>query len=151
MEKSLNHISQHFSLSQKELETYHPLAFAYVGDAVYDLIIRTMVVSQGNRRPNRYHHDVINYVSAAAQTRMYHEIKDSLTEEERHVFRRGKNVKMISPAKNQSLHDYRMATGFEALMGYLYLTGRTDRIVELLNIGLSHDQADSPEGEKEKE
>lgn len=137
MEKSLDLILQQYPLDEKELKTYHPLAFAYVGDAVYDMIIRTMIVVQGNRRPNKYHKDTISYVNAAAQTEMYQKIKSSLTEEEQNVFRRGKNTKTFSPAKNQSLHDYRIATGFETLIGYLYLSGQMERILQLVKIGLS--------------
>lgn len=151
MEESLNHILEHYSLTQKELNTYHPLAFAYVGDAVYDMIIRTMIVAQGNRRPNKYHHDTIQYVNAAAQTKMYQYIKPFLNEEEKNIFRRGKNTKVMSPAKNQSLHDYRIATGFEALVGYLYFSGKTDRIMELVKIGLSEIEKESPDTSQNKE
>ncbi len=140
MEKSLSEIIEHFPLSEGEVRAYNPLAFAYVGDAVYDLIIRTMVVSKGTNRPNRYHKETIQYVNAKAQMELYENMKEILTDEEKNIFRRGKNTKTISPAKNQSLHDYRMATGFEALMGYLYLSGRVDRIIELVEYGLKKEE-----------
>lgn len=137
MEKSLSLIQDHYPLTEVELRTYSALAFAYVGDSVYDLIIRTMVTSKGNNRPNKYHQEAIRYVNAKGQTELMNKIKPHLTEEELTMFRRGRNSKTISPAKNQSPHDYRIATGFEALMGYLYLSGRMERIMELINIGLN--------------
>ncbi len=148
MEKSLELIRDHYPLTETELRTYSGLAFAYVGDSVYDLIIRTMVVSKGNTRPNKYHKDAIRFVNAKAQTEIMGKIKEYLTEEEATIFRRGRNSKTISPAKNQSLHDYRIATGFEALVGYLYLSGKMDRIMELIQIGLG-DVAASTEDKKE--
>ena len=143
MEKSLSQglalLKQHYPLTEVELRTYSALAFAYVGDSVYDLIIRTMVTSRGNNRPNQYHKEVIGYVNAKGQTEMMGRIKPYLTEEERTIFRRGRNSKTISAAKNQSHHDYRIATGFEALLGYLYLSGRMERIMELVRIGLGEE------------
>lgn len=136
MEKSLELLNQHFPLSEKELRTYSALSFAYIGDSIYDVIIRTMVVAEGNTRPNKYHQKVIKLVNAKAQTEMMGKIKEHLTEEELMMFRRGRNTKTISPAKNQSKHDYRIATGFETLIGYLYLAGRMERILELIHIGL---------------
>ena len=136
MEKSLDLIQGHYPLTEVELRTYSALAFAYVGDSVYDLIIRTKVVSKGNNRPNKYHQEAVRFVNAKGQTEMMHKIKPYLNEEEITIFRRGRNSKTISAAKNQSLHDYRIATGFEALIGYLYLAGRMERIMELIQIGL---------------
>ena len=118
------------------MRSYSALAFAYIGDSVYDLIIRTMITSKGNNRPNKYHQQVIQYVNANAQTRMMDKIKPLLTEEEKTMFRRGRNAKSISCAKNQSHHDYRIATGFETLIGYLYMTGQMGRIMELVSVGL---------------
>lgn len=134
MEKSLEHLL--YPLSEPKLRSYSALALAYVGDSVYDLVIRTMIVLGGNDRPTRYHQKTINYVSAAAQTKMMEVIKPLLTDEEKTVFKRGRNARSISPAKNQSLHDYRIATGLEALIGYLYLAGRTKRVTELIEKGV---------------
>lgn len=147
MEKSLGLLNQHYPLNEVELRTYSALSFAYIGDSVYDMIIRTMVVSKGNNRPNKYHREVIKYVNAKAQTEMMGIIKEYLTEEELTMFRRGRNSKTISPAKNQSHHDYRIATGFEALVGYLYLAGRMERIMELVEIGLKEMTAKKTEKE----
>ncbi len=145
MEKSLESIHDHFPLTEAELRTYSALAFAYVGDCVYDLVIRTMVLSRGNNRPNRYHKEVTRIVNAKAQTDLMNIIKPHLSEEEMTIFRRGRNAKTISPAKNQSLHDYRIATGLEALMGYLYLAGRMERLMELIRIGLEEMEEEKQE------
>ena len=136
MEESLGRIMDHFPLTEQEVRSYSALAFAYIGDSVYDLIIRTMITSKGNNRPNKYHQQVIQYVNANAQTRMMDKIKPLLTEEEKTMFRRGRNAKSISCAKNQSHHDYRIATGFETLIGYVYMTGQMGRIMELVSVGL---------------
>lgn len=136
MEKSLEIIHDHFPLTEAELRTYSAPAYAYVGDCVFDLVIRTMVLTRGNNRPNRYHQEVTHYVNAKGQTEILNKIKPHLSEEEMTIFRRGRNAKTISAAKNQSLHDYRIATGLEALIGYLYLAGRMERIMELIRLGL---------------
>ncbi|MBQ9155587.1 MAG: ribonuclease III [Eubacterium sp.] len=129
-------MNQRFVLSEDQLKTYSPLSFAYIGDAVYELIIRTVIVTRGNTRPGRYHKEAISYVNAAAQADLIKKIKPALSQEELAIFRRGCNAKPATTAKNQTRHDYRIATGFEALVGYLYLRGRTDRILELVELGL---------------
>lgn len=130
-------IMGHYPLSEEELKTYSPLSFAYVGDAVYEIMIRTMLVTNGNRRATDYHKAAIGYVNAAGQTQMMSKIQPLLSEEELAIFKRGKNAKPASTAKNQSLHDYRIATGFETLVGYLYLAGRKERLLELINAGVN--------------
>jgi len=139
MEESLNHLRDHFPLEEKEIRTYSALSFAYIGDAVFDLVIRTMMVTKGNVRTNKYHKKVTGIVNAASQTRMAERILPCLSEEETTIFRRGKNAKPMSMAKNQSRHDYRIATAYETLIGYLYLTGRMDRIIELVEMGLEEE------------
>ena len=128
METCLKGIAEHFPLTEKELRGYSSLGLAYIGDCIYELFVRTMVVTKGNDKANHYHQKTISYVNAAAQTAMMEKIKPLLTDEERAVFRRG---------KNQSSHDYHIATGFEALMGYLYLSGQMERLEELIRICLS--------------
>lgn len=136
MEESIRLLTDHFPLSEVELRSYSALALAYVGDSIYELLIRTRIVSEGNDRPVRYHEKAVRYVNASAQTRLAQRIMPLFTEQERTIFRRGRNAKPISPPKNQSLHDYRMATGFEAVLGYLYLSGGMERIAQLLSAGL---------------
>lgn len=137
METCLKGIAEHFPLTEKELRGYSSLGLAYIGDCIFELFVRTMVVTKGNDQANHYHQKTIGYVNAAAQTEMMEIIKPLLTDEEKAVFRRGKNAKSLSPAKNQSSHDYHIATGFEALMGYLYLSGQMERLEELIRICLS--------------
>ena len=126
-----------FGCANPDVRTYSPLALAYMGDAVYDLIIRTIVVEQGNRAANLLHRGAVRYVNAGAQASVIEALGDCLTKEEEAVYRRGRNAKSHTAAKNASIEDYRKATGLEALIGYLYLSDRTDRILELMRTGLS--------------
>lgn len=113
-----------------------PLVLAYVGDCVFDLIVKTMVVGRGNRPVHRLHEETSRYVQASAQSYMMRFMQEHLNEEEHAVYRRGRNARSVSPAKNQSITDYRRATGFEALIGHLYLSEEYERLTELVTIGL---------------
>lgn len=119
-----------------DIRLYSPLTLAYIGDAVYEVIIRTVVVERGNKAANLLHRSTIKYVNAAAQAAVAMAVMDMLTEEEVSVYRRGRNAKSNTSAKNASIEDYRKATGLEALVGYLYLSDRFDRILELVKSGL---------------
>ena len=119
-----------------EAEVYSPLVLAYIGDCVFDLIIKSMVISKGNKQVQKLHEETSKYVQASAQSAMMRAMQPHLTEEEHAVYRRGRNTRSVSPAKNQSITDYRRATGFEALIGYLYLKREYDRLMELVKIGL---------------
>lgn len=143
MEKSVDeklslitYIKLLMGLPDTDIKTYSPLTLAYIGDGVYDLIIRTMIVEQGNAPVNKLHKRVSNLVKAPAQMELFHIIEEILTEEELAVYKRGRNAKSFSTAKNASLTDYRIATGLEALIGYLYLTNQLTRILELIKMGL---------------
>ncbi len=137
MEESLNlHILDNFNIQQKDIRTYSPLTLAYIGDGVFDLVIRTAVVGEGNTSPNRLHQHTSHLVKAEAQAKMIEAIQDDLTPEEQDVFRRGRNAKSFTMAKNASVRDYRYATGFEALVGWLYLSGDFDRILHLVKLAL---------------
>ena len=125
-------------LNEVDIAGYSPLTLAYIGDSVYDLIIKTMVVSEGNKQVKKLHQETSSMVQASAQSEMMREIQEHLTEEEHAVYKRGRNAKTVSPAKNQTLTDYRRATGFEALMGWLYLKNEWPRMPELIKIGLEH-------------
>lgn len=111
------------------------LALAYVGDAIYEVYIRDYLVSQGQTRPNQLHHMATHYVSAKAQASLIQAMLDAkiLTEEEQDFYRRGRNSKSHTSAKNADITTYRISTGFEALMGYLHLTGQTERLEELID------------------
>ncbi|HBI73502.1 MAG TPA: ribonuclease III [Lachnospiraceae bacterium] len=121
-----------FHLPNTDIKSFSPLTLAYIGDAVYDLIIRTSVVEQGNAPVNKLHKRVTKLVQATAQAEHYHKIEGMLTEEEISVYKRGRNAKSFTSAKNAGIVEYRMATGVEALIGYLYLTDQTDRMMELM-------------------
>lgn len=115
---------------------FSPLNLAYIGDAVYEVLIRSYVMAQGKCSVNQMHKKTSSLVQASAQSEMIRLIQEDLTEEELAAFKRGRNAKSGTIAKNQSMSDYRRATGFEALVGYLYLMNRTDRIYELVMLGL---------------
>lgn len=130
-------IADTFPGKHQDIRSYSALALAYIGDVVYDLVIRTMVVSQANRPVNDLHRITVRYVSANAQSKIVQALLDSLTEEEQTVYRRGKNAKPHTTAKNASLSDYLKATGFEAVLGYLYLTDQMERLLYLVKTGIS--------------
>lgn len=130
-------IADAFPGKSQDIRSYSALALAYIGDAVYDLVIRTMVVSQANRPVNDLHRIAVRYVSANAQSKIVQALLDSLTEEEHSIYRRGKNTKPHTTAKNASYSDYLKATGFEAVLGYLYLTDQMERLLYLVKTGLS--------------
>ena len=115
--------------------TYSPLALAYIGDAVYELIVRTMVISHGSIQVNKMHKKSASLVNAGTQAEMIRLMMEELTEEETAVYKRGRNAKSVTTAKHASVVDYRTATGFEALCGYLYLMGRLERLVTLISHG----------------
>lgn len=129
-------LKEKFACGKIDLKTYSPLTLAFVGDGVFDLIIRTVVVERRNMAPDKLHKQKSRLVQAETQAKMAAALQDVLTEEEAAVYRRGRNAKSVSTAKNASVNDYRKATGLEALYGYLYLDGKTDRIVELVQISL---------------
>lgn len=112
-----------------------PLILAYIGDAVYDVIVRTLEISKGNRQVNKINKDSIKLVNAKAQADMIDILEEKLTEEELTIYKRGRNAKANTSAKNASIRDYRKATGFEALIGYLYLSHKEDRMLELVKEG----------------
>lgn len=140
MEKSImdlmSALKENWELPDVDIRTYSPLVLAYIGDAVYELVIRSLLVGRGNAQANRLHKEASTLVNAGAQSASLERIKEELTEEEMQVFKRGRNANSATMAKHATMSDYRRATGFEALMGYLYLTGRMERILELVKKGL---------------
>ena len=141
MEESLSLLRQlkkEFDCREVDIRTYSPLALAYMGDSIYDVVIRTVVVERGNQSAKKLHRTAVRYVNAGTQARMAEALQEIMTEEEKEVYRRGRNAKSNSTAKNASVTDYRKATGMEALIGYLYLQDRMDRAVELVKQGLAY-------------
>lgn len=136
MEESLKLMKEALKLKEVDAGMYSPLVLAYIGDAVYEILIRTKVVNDGNAQVNKLHRRSAELVKAPSQARILMALEDELTEEELAVYKRGRNAKSASMAKNASMKDYRMATGFEALVGYLYLSEQYDRLVTLVGHGL---------------
>ena len=136
MEESLTYLKEQFELPDVDVRSYSPLVLAYIGDGIYELVIRTAVVGQGNRQANALHKKTSTYVKASAQAAMMEAILEDLTEEELAVYKRGRNAKTVSMAKHATMHDYRHATGFEALMGYLYLNHQMNRLIDLVKLGM---------------
>ncbi len=136
MEESIKYLKEQFQLPPVDIRTYSPVVLAYIGDAVYELMIRTILVDQGNRQANTLHKKASTYVKASAQAAMAEAFLPDLTEEELQYFKRGRNAKTVSMAKHATMHDYRHATGFEALMGYLYLTDQMNRMIDLIKMGM---------------
>lgn len=141
MEKSIgfefdSYMHEIFNMEEVDIHSYSPLTLAYIGDSIYALIIKSIVVNRGNKQVNKLHKDTADLVQASTQSKMMRTMQEHLTEEEHAVYKRGRNSKTVTPAKNQSVTDYRRATGFEALLGYLYLKKDWKRLLDLVKIGL---------------
>lgn len=125
------------TMTAREASMLSPLQLAYVGDAVYELFIRTYLL-HSNKPVHELHKEATHYVKAKAQSDIVHFLSEDLTEEEITIVKRGRNAKTYSSPKNADIIDYKYATGFETLIGYLYLTGRDERMMELFNKIVSH-------------
>lgn len=121
------------NLKSVPANSYSPLVLAYIGDAIYDVYVRTAIVAQGNKSVNKMHQEAKLYVKASEQAKIYHKIESILTQEEISIYKRGRNAKSYTSPKNALISDYRQATGLEALIGYLYIDGQIDRVIELLD------------------
>jgi ribonuclease-3 family protein len=125
--------------STKKPEQYSPLVLAYIGDVVYEIYVRTRVISEHPDLPaHRLHLHTVKYVKAHAQANSIHAILDMLTEKELGIFKRGRNAKSATVPKNADLTEYRHATGFEALIGYLYLKHEQKRLEEIMRLSYEH-------------
>lgn len=119
---------------EEEINLLSPLTWAYVGDCVYELYIRTNLVNKTNLKPHKLHIETIKYVKAKSQAKLLEEIHDKLTEAEQDIVRRGRNAESHHLPKNANVQEYRYATAFEALIGYLYLTKNFGRLKEILDL-----------------
>ncbi len=129
-------MKQALQLQDVDARTYSPLVLAYIGDAAYELLIRTRVINHGSMQVNKMHKKSASLVKAETQANLIKVLMESLSEEELAVYKRGRNAKAMTTAKHATMIDYRMATGFEALIGYLYLTERYERMLQLIHDGL---------------
>ena len=120
--------------NEKEVNLMSPLVWAYVGDSVYELFIRTHLVNTTNLKPHKLHIEAIKYVNAKAQAEILEKIQDELNEKEKDIVRRTRNTENHHLPKNVNSTDYMYATAFEGLIGYLYLTDQKDRLDEILNM-----------------
>ena len=137
MEENLRRLlMKELGKGEVDLRTYSPLTYAFLGDAVYSLLIRSLTVADGNRPANKLHQDSSKLVCAAAQAAALDAILPFLDEEEQRICRRGHNSNPVHHTRSASMEDYLKATALETLFGYLYLQDRTERIVELLKIGV---------------
>ena len=131
-----DYINEKFDITSKDIRTYSPLTLAYIGDAVYDLVVRSVLVNRGNTAVNNLHKRASAIVKAPAQAAIAASIMDDLTDEEKDIYRRGRNSKPHTKAKNASTIEYLEATGLEAVVGFLYLKGDMDRALNLIKLGL---------------
>lgn len=120
--------------SKDEARMLNPLQLALIGDGVFEVFIRNYILARNTAlSANKIHVKAIGYVKAKSQSCIMHEIQQFLNEEEEAVYKRGRNAKSPTVPKNADVRDYRMATGFEALIGYLYLTGNKERMEFIFN------------------
>lgn len=121
-------------MSSKRAADFSPLALAYLGDGVYELYVRERILRENENLPAyALHKSAVHYVSASAQSASMHAVEPMLDERETAVYKRGRNAKSPTVPKNADVGDYRRATGFEALLGFLYLEGEEERLSEIMN------------------
>jgi ribonuclease-3 family protein len=125
-----------FHLPANKPQLMNPVVLAYIGDAVFELLVRQYLISQPNQKSHHLHREATKFVSAKGQRTILERWQPHLTEEEADIVRRGRNSKSGAPPKNADHADYRLATALESLVGYLYYEGRTDRLGELMTIAL---------------
>ena len=128
-------------LTQREINSISSIGLAHVGDAVYEILVRSLMITDGRTTGEHLHHDTTLLVCAPAQAKAADRLYPLLTEEEQSVYRRGRNAAVHNIPKNATRSQYSRATGLEALFGALYLSGKTDRIRELFSIAMEDDHA----------
>lgn len=135
-------LTRQFRLEDVDIRTYSSLALAYIGDGVYELMVRTILIKKGNCPVNQLHKRASTLVRASAQSAMITVLEPLLTPEEHKIYKRGRNTHSATMAKHATVADYRRATGFEALIGWLYLTRQWERMTELVKKGMEGIQSD---------
>jgi ribonuclease-3 family protein len=136
------YLNKEFNIDAKDIRSYSPLTLAYIGDAIFDVVIRSILVNKGNTAVNKLHKRASDIVKATTQAAFVKALSGEFTEEEADYYRRGRNSKPHTKAKNATVIDYLDATGFEAVIGFLYLTGNMERICQLISIGIEKLQLD---------
>ena len=138
----LQRLNEEFNVISHDYHQYSPLTLAFIGDGVYDLLVRTLLVEQANAPVKSLHKHASQIVCAKAQAALAQAISDELTPEEHAIFKRGRNAKPSSTAKNAARMDYLNATGLETLFGFLYLSNRMDRAIHLLKLGFDRQETE---------
>ena len=137
MEEGLRNLTlRRFPAEPVDIRTYSPLALAFLGDAVYSLIIRTIVISKGNRQAEKLHNETTVYVQASYQARLGKAMYEFMTPEEQKIYRRGRNANPLHHTKGATYEEYLQATALETLCGYMYLSDQTDRLLDLISDGM---------------
>ena len=131
-------VNEIFNSKEVRPNEYSPLALAFIGDSVFDLVIKSVIVEKANCQVNKLQNKTSKIVRASTQALIVDALKDELSEEEANIYRRGRNAKPYTKAKNASYSEYCKATGLEALVGYLYLKGDTERLIALIKTGLEN-------------
>ena len=131
-------VNEIFNSKEVRPNEYSPLALAFIGDSVFDLVIKSVIVEKANCQVNKLQNKTSKIVRATTQALIVDALKDELSEEEVNIYRRGRNAKPYTKAKNASYSEYCKATGLEALVGYLYLKGDTERLIALIKTGLEN-------------
>lgn len=120
-------------LDEVQIRMLNPLSLAYIGDAVHEMFVRTYVISRYSGSINNLNKMVVSMIKATAQAEAVRNIEHQLSEDELSIYKRGRNAKSLTVPKNTTVGVYRSATGFEALLGYLYLTGQEERLILLVS------------------
>ncbi len=136
MKDFFKNVLEEFEIKQKDISQIPPLVLAYIGDSVYEVFVRTLVVCEGNASVNKLHKRSTCFVKAKAQSDIVHRIMSSLTPEEQDIVRRGRNAKSGTIPKNADVTEYKYATGFESLIGYLYLKKDYERLIEVMKMSV---------------
>ena len=137
MEEGLNRLLEDCKPDTSAADQYSPLTLAFIGDAVFELYVRSILVEGHNKQVSALHSEAIEFVRAESQSKMIERIRPMFTEKEEHVFKRGRNAYSKTTPKHSTIGEYRRATGFEAVIGWLYLSGNTVRAVELMKAGVA--------------
>ena len=132
-----SYIKEQFGIAEVDIRTYSPLTLAYIGDGIYDLVIRSVVVGKGNTRAGELHKRTSQIVKAHTQAEMMEVLLPLLTEEEADIYRRGRNAKSPTMAKNATMSDYRKPPGFQALLGRRSLQDEFGRLVHRVTTGVA--------------
>ncbi len=137
MDESMKYFLEQFQLEEADIRRYSPLTLAYIGDAVYEMIVRSVLVMRGDRPVQEFHRQASQLSRAGRQAQMADAVLPILTQEEADILRRGRNAHPNTRAKHATMAEYRKATGLEALMGYLYLRYQWNRLTDLIKLGMS--------------